>query len=87
LGSWKKSCHRALAQQPGYPGALRLKIAASALLGKIDAAEQSARKLFTVNPGASIANVRSYWRLWTPYTEHAGAAMLDGWRRAGMPEG
>ena len=78
---------RALAQQPGYPGSLRLKIATSALLGRVDAAEHAARKLFAVNPGASIANVRSYWRLWTPYTEHAVAAMLDGWRRAGMPEG
>ena len=78
---------RALAQLPGYPGSLRLKIATSALLGRTNAAEQAARKLFTVNPSASIANVRSYWRLWTPYTEHAGAAMLEGWRRAKMPEG
>jgi DNA-binding SARP family transcriptional activator/TolB-like protein/Flp pilus assembly protein TadD len=78
---------RALAEKPGYPGSLRLKVATSALLGRTDAAEQAARNLLIVNPAASIAHVRSYWRLWAPHTEHAMASMLEGWRRVGMPEG
>jgi DNA-binding SARP family transcriptional activator/TolB-like protein len=77
---------RALAQRPGYHGSLKVKVATSALLGRIDRAQQAARKLLIVNPDSSIACVRSYWRLWAP-SEDAAAAMVDGWRRAGMPEG
>ena len=77
----------ALAQQPGYPGSLRTKIATSALLGRIDAAQEAAGRLLAVNPDASIANIRSYWRLWTPYIGHTIAAVVDGWRRAGVREG
>jgi DNA-binding SARP family transcriptional activator/TolB-like protein len=77
---------RALAQRPGYHGSLKVKVATSALLGRIDCAQQAARKLLIVNPASSVACVRSYWRLWAP-TADAAAAMIDGWRRAGMPEG
>lgn len=78
---------KALAQQPDYPGSLRTKIATSAQLGRIDVAQEAARRLLAVNRDASIANIRSYWRLWTPYIEHTIAAVVEGWRRAGIREG
>lgn len=76
---------KALAERPTYPGTLRLKIATSGLLGRIESAHAAARLLRMVNSDPTMAYLRKYWELW-PHTEHAVAAMLDGWRRAGMPE-
>lgn len=76
----------ALPEQPGYPRSLRTTVATSALLGRIDTAQHTSRKLLVINPNATQASVKSYWRLWSP-TEHAAAAMIEGWKRAGMPEG
>ena len=77
---------KALAQRPGYPGTLRLKIATAGLLGQVEAAHKAARRLAMVNRDPTLAYVRKYWELW-PNTQDAVAKMLNGWRRAGMPEG
>lgn len=76
----------ALAQIPSYPGALRMKVATAGLLGKVGEARQAARSLCTVNPGASIAGMRAYWKALIPHVPDAVAAIETGWRSVGMPE-
>lgn len=76
----------ALLERPTYPGTLRLKIATAGLLGRTASAHEAARRLATVNPDVTMSYVRKYWQLW-PSAKPAVAAMIDGWRRAGMPEG
>ena len=78
---------KALAQLPTFPGSLKLKVATSGLLGRIDVAHQTAQRLAAVNPDVTIARMRTYWQLWGTSTQDAVAAMLKGWRRAGMPDG
>ncbi len=77
----------ALQQAPGYPGALRMKIALAGRTGRTGQAEDAARRLLRVNPDATIAGLRDYWQPMMPYTPDAIAAMIDGWQRAGMPSG
>ena len=77
---------RALAQTPDYPGSLRIKVATSALRGRIGEARTAARRLLRVNKDASVANMQAYWNPFVPHTPDAVAALLNGWRRAGMPE-
>ena len=80
------AANKALSERPTYPGTLRLKLATSGLVGRTAAAHEAARRLKSVNSDVTVSYVRKYWDLW-PHTEHAVAAMLEGWRRAGMPEG
>ena len=80
------ACDLALAQSPGYAGALRVKIAAAGLLGRLDDAAKSARQLLAREPDASIGRARSYWRFLAPGAAAALDATAEGWRRAGMPE-
>lgn len=77
----------ALRQSPDYPGALRMRVTTSGLLGRIDKAQAAAQRLLRVNPDASVDGMRDYWRPWMRYTPHALAAMVEGWRNAKMPEG
>jgi DNA-binding SARP family transcriptional activator/TolB-like protein len=72
--------------RPGYTAALRIKVATSSLLGRDAQAESAARQLRALEPGASVARMRDYWRALAPNAPHALDAKIDGWRRAGMPE-
>ena len=76
----------ALKQAPNYPGSLRLRIATAGLSGRISVAQAAAQRLLKVNPDASIASARDYWRPMMAHTPDAIAAQIDGWRRAGMAE-
>ncbi len=78
---------KALEQTPSYPGSLRMQVALAGLSGRLEKAHEAARRLLKVNPDASIANMRSYCQPMISHTPDAVAALIDGWRRAGMPSG
>ena len=75
-----------LAQRPGYTAGLRIKVASASLTGRVEEAQQAARELLALEPGASIARMRDYWKGLAPNAPQALDAKLYGWRRAGMPE-
>ena len=75
-----------LSMRPGYTASLRFKVATASLLGRAEEAELAVRELLALEPGASIARMRDYWRALAPNAPQAFDAKIDGWRRAGMPE-
>lgn len=74
-----------LAIRPGYTGSLRIKIATASLLGRNDEARRTARQLLAIEPKASIARMRDYWKAVAPNAPSALDAKIEGWRCAGMP--
>ena len=83
----ESATERALERTPSYPGSLRMQIALAGLSGHLEKAHDAARLLMKVNPDASIANMQSYCQPLMSHTPDAVAALINGWRRAGMPSG
>lgn len=75
-----------LAIRPGYTGSLRIKVATASLLGRSKEAQNAARQLRAIEPKASIARMRDYWKALAPNAPGALETKIEGWRRAGMPE-
>jgi len=80
------ACDRTLSEMPKYPGALRLKVATSGLLGRLDEGSRAVKSLLAVNPDTSVAAMRAYWRDVVHHSPAPVAAFLDGCRRSGLPE-
>jgi adenylate cyclase len=74
---------RALHEQPHFMASLRVKAAASGLLGRMKDAEDTVRAAQAIDPEASITK----WLNITPLkrTDHR-STFADGLRRAGLPE-
>ncbi len=75
-----------LAIRPGYTASLRIKVATAGLLGRSKEASEAARHLLAVEPKASVARMREYWRALATNAPQALDAKIEGWRRAGMPD-
>jgi adenylate cyclase len=80
------SCDRTLHEAPTYyPPPLYIKIACCGLLGRLEDGRKWVDRLLAVNPDASISNSQNWHRLFIKKPEGL-QALLDGLRRAGMPE-
>jgi TolB-like protein len=79
---------RALQEVPTYyPPALHIRIACCGLLGRLDDGRKWLQRLLVINPDASLASVRSFYRDITGIRNADRLeAMLDGLRRVGLPE-
>lgn len=85
-GEASASCDRTLHEAPTYfPPALQIKIACCGLLGQLEDGRKWVDRLLAVNPEASISRSRRWHRL---FVKKPGdlEALVDGMRRAGMPE-
>ena len=80
------SCDRTLHEAPTYyPPALQIKIACCGLLGRLEEGRKWVERLLVVNPEASVSSLQNWLRLFIK--KPAGLeAVLDGMRRAGLPE-
>ena len=67
-----------------YPGALRLKIATCGLLGRD--ARLFVRRLIEVNPDASLAMIRAYWKDIMAGIPDVAEMFVEGCRKAGLSE-
>jgi adenylate cyclase len=73
---------RSLAAQPGYRPALRTKVICCVYLDRIDEARDWLARLLEVEPGLTIAQVKSS----LPYQTELLNRYVDGLRKAGLPE-
>jgi tetratricopeptide (TPR) repeat protein len=73
---------RSLAAQPGYRPALLLKVVSSAQLGRAAEARDALSRLLELEPGLTIAR----WKASTPFPLEYLARLVEGMRKAGLPE-
>jgi TolB-like protein/Tfp pilus assembly protein PilF len=80
------ACDRTLHEAPTYyPPALHVKIACCGLLGRLEEGRKWVERLLAVNPEARVSTLHEWFRLFI--RKSAGLeALLDGMRRAGLPE-
>lgn len=77
---------KTLRARPSYTPAMRLKISVCGLLGQKAEGAEWVRRLLAVNPDANVAWFETFWRLPLRHNPDLFARMLDGARRAGLPE-
>jgi tetratricopeptide (TPR) repeat protein len=75
---------RALHDQPRIVSAMRVKVAASAHLGRLDEARAELSRLLAIDPKLTIAGYREYAHFQTPEVLEI---FVTGLRLAGLPEG
>ena len=75
---------RALHAQPRMPAVVEIKAAACARLGLLEDAHACVRRYCELRPGATIAGLRA--RLSGVPSPELLAAVIDGLRKAGLPE-
>jgi len=74
---------RALHDQPRTVGAMRVKIAANAHLGRLDEARAELARLLAIDPKLTIARYRAYAHFYAPEVRELH---VTGLRLAGLPE-
>jgi adenylate cyclase len=88
-GRHREAAHavdRTLRARPTYTPAMRLKISLCGLLRQKTEGEEWVRRLVAVNPDASLAWFQTFWKLPLRYNPDLLDRMLEGARRAGLPE-
>jgi TolB-like protein len=77
---------KTLKARPTYTPAMRLKVSLSGLLERKTEGDEWVRRLLVVNPDASVSWFRIFWA--APLRHHPDLLerMLEGARRAGLPE-
>lgn len=83
----RRAADKALNVSPTYPPALRLKLAACGLLGRIEEGRESVRRLLAVHPDGSVAWFNAFWGPLMRSNPRALAKFLEGARLSGLPEG
>ena len=74
---------RALHDQPRMVGAMRVKVAALAHLGRLDSARAELSRVLAIDPKLTIAGFREYAHLMAPEVLEL---YVSGLRLAGLPE-
>jgi tetratricopeptide (TPR) repeat protein len=82
-----EAADRSLSQRPDFPAALRFKVAACALLGRLDEARRCVESLLRVNPGATVSLLRAYHEPIKRHHPEGVEIFVKGLRLAGLPEG
>lgn len=81
-----EAADKSLAENAGFPPALRIKIVSCGLLGRIDEGRQYVHRLLAVLPGASVAGTREFFAPLMRRIPDALKNYLEGLRRCGLPE-
>jgi TolB-like protein/DNA-binding SARP family transcriptional activator/Tfp pilus assembly protein PilF len=80
-------CDRALHEAPTYfPPALNMKIACCGQLGRLEEGHNWVQRLLAVDPDASLSSLRTVYQLFLKKPDRL-EALLEGLRRAGLPNG
>ena len=83
----ERAADKAVNAAPRYAPALRMKVIACGLLGRADEAREHVKQLLKVNPSQTVAWFRAFWGPTTRQHPVLLARMVEGARRAGLPEG
>ena len=83
----EKAADKALHAAPKYQPALRLKVIACGLLGRTEDGHEHVKRLLAVNQGESVSWLQAFWGPPMRRNPRMLANMLEGARRAGLPEG
>lgn len=81
-----KADELALRERPTYPPPLRFRMVTCGLLGQIGEAREYARRLLVVNPNATVARIRAVSEVMYRRNPDTLARVIEGARRAGLPE-
>jgi len=78
-------CDKTLHERPDHPPALRMSAAICGLLGRIEEGRAWVERLLAVNPHTTVSSMRLYYGV---FMKKPGCleAILDGLRKAGLPE-
>ena len=78
-------CDKTLQEQPDFSPALRMKAATCGLLGRLDEGRVWVERLLAINPDTTVSSMRLYYGV---FMKKPGCleAILDGLRKAGLPE-
>jgi len=77
---------KALSARPSYTPAIRTKVSICGLLRRKEESAEWVGRLLAVNPDASIAWLKAYWRAPLRRNPHLLETFLEGARRAGLRE-
>jgi adenylate cyclase len=83
----ERAADKAVNAAPRYAPALRMKVIACGLLGRADEARGHVAQLLQVNPSQTVAWFNAFWGPTTRQHPALLARMVEGARRAGLPEG
>jgi tetratricopeptide (TPR) repeat protein len=86
-GEAADAADQSLSELADFPSALRVKIAACGLLGRIEEGRACVERLLTVNPDTSVAVIRTYYEAPLRKQPQALENYLKGLRLSGLPEG
>jgi TolB-like protein/DNA-binding CsgD family transcriptional regulator/Flp pilus assembly protein TadD len=79
---------RSLNELPNFPPALRLKIAISGLLGRLEEGREYVQRLLAVNPDVTVSALRIYYEpLLLRHNPRGLENYLEGLRACGLPRG
>jgi TolB-like protein len=78
---------KSLAEHTNFPPALRLKVATSGLLGRIEEGHEWVARLLAVNPDASVAKLKAFYKPLLRINPQRLETYLKGLRLCGLPEG
>jgi TolB-like protein/Tfp pilus assembly protein PilF/DNA-binding winged helix-turn-helix (wHTH) protein len=81
-----KADKQALQERPTYPPPLRTAMVTCGLLGELDEAREYARRLLAVNPNATVRRLRVLSEVMYRRHPDTVARIVEGARRAGLPE-
>jgi TolB-like protein len=82
-----RAADKALNAAPTYVPALRLKMVACGLLGRVEEGRACVGRLLAVHPGESIAWLQAFWGPPMRRNPNVLANIVEGARRSGLPEG
>jgi tetratricopeptide (TPR) repeat protein len=86
-GRYEEACayaERVLQGNPNFVAALRRLAAGLALLGRIEEARGAVQRLLAIAPEMTVARVRAYFQ--AEGSDHRLSQLLEGLRRAGLPD-
>jgi TolB-like protein/DNA-binding SARP family transcriptional activator len=83
----ERATDKALNVAPTYPPALRMKVIVCGLLGRAEAGREHVNRLLAVNSDESVRWLNAFWGPLMRRHPRLLADMLEGARRAGLPEG
>ena len=78
---------KSLGEHANYPPALRLKVATCGLLGRIEEGRDWVERLLAVNPDATVAGLRAYYKSRLRSNPRGLETYLKGLRLCSLPEG